>query len=242
MIVGSLLLILVAVGLLVAGVLSGSNALIVCSIIVIVLAAIVLVLGVKQAAASGDAYDDDDADDEPSEMLTSEYPAVSDSGFRVRQSERRRSDTDETTAVGLTSRRASRAAAAAAGTTTADLLSDRTTDHGQMIVDEQVRGIPAQGSPSYDAPAFEGFDNAATDASARQAPAHEAQVPAYDTQVPAYDTPAPAFEVPAPAYDAEFIDAGGSSSRSDSPASMKTHQTSRRPRWSLPRTRRVSRC
>jgi hypothetical protein len=87
-IVGSLLLILVAVGLLVAGVLGGSNALIVCSIVVVILAAIVLVIGVRQSAATAGTLEDVD-DEEPDERdRTSEY-AVSDSGFRMRQSERR---------------------------------------------------------------------------------------------------------------------------------------------------------
>lgn len=48
-IAGSLVLILVAVALLVAGVVGSTNALIVCSIVATVLAAIVLVIGVRQA-------------------------------------------------------------------------------------------------------------------------------------------------------------------------------------------------
>jgi hypothetical protein len=63
-IVGSLLLILVAVGLLVAGVVGGSNALIVCCIVATVLAAVVLVIGVKQSAgADADEADNDEDDD-----------------------------------------------------------------------------------------------------------------------------------------------------------------------------------
>ena len=54
MIVGSLLLILVAVGLLVAGVLSSSNVLIIASIVATVIAAIVLILGVRQSAGADD--------------------------------------------------------------------------------------------------------------------------------------------------------------------------------------------
>lgn len=62
-IVGSLLLILVAVALLVAGVLGGSNILIVCSIVATILAAIVLIVGVRQSASAGDADEiDNDAD------------------------------------------------------------------------------------------------------------------------------------------------------------------------------------
>jgi hypothetical protein len=65
-IVGSLLLILVAVGLLVAGVLSSSNVLIIASIVATVIAAIVLILGVRQSANSADDeedYDDLEADE-----------------------------------------------------------------------------------------------------------------------------------------------------------------------------------
>ncbi len=54
MIVGSLLLILVAVGLLVAGVLSGSNALIIACIVATAVAAVVLILGVRQSANGED--------------------------------------------------------------------------------------------------------------------------------------------------------------------------------------------
>lgn len=70
MIVGSLLLILVAVGLLVAGVLSSSNVLIIASIVATVIAAIVLILGVRQSANSADDEEDDD-DLEPDEAEAS---------------------------------------------------------------------------------------------------------------------------------------------------------------------------
>jgi hypothetical protein len=66
-IVGSLLLILVAVGLLVAGVVGGSNALIVCCIVAAVLAAVVLVIGVKQSAGA-DADEADRDEDDASEV------------------------------------------------------------------------------------------------------------------------------------------------------------------------------
>ncbi len=52
MIVGSLLLIVVAVGLLVVGVLQGANALLVASIVASLLAAIALIVGGRQAAAA----------------------------------------------------------------------------------------------------------------------------------------------------------------------------------------------
>ncbi len=69
MIVGSLLLILVAVGLLVAGVLSSSNVLIIASIVATVIAAIVLILGVRQSANGAD--DEEDYDVESDEADTS---------------------------------------------------------------------------------------------------------------------------------------------------------------------------
>jgi len=60
-IVASLLLILAAVGLLVGGVLAGSNALVIASILVVAVAAIVLVVGVRQAASARDSLDGDPA-------------------------------------------------------------------------------------------------------------------------------------------------------------------------------------
>jgi hypothetical protein len=57
-IVGSLLLILVAVGLLVAGVLGGSSVLIIASIVTTVIAAVVLILGVRQSASDEDEFDE----------------------------------------------------------------------------------------------------------------------------------------------------------------------------------------
>jgi hypothetical protein len=173
-IVGSLLLILVAVGLLVAGVLGGSNALIVCSIAVVVLAAIVLVIGVRQSAAVGGSLEDVD-DDADADELTNEY-AMSDSGFRVRQSERRsrsdaRMDVGEEPA-GAVSRRGSR--------TMVDdepaAMTETTADHGPLVADAPSRGIPSQGypveteqhAPIYETPTYE--------ASAYQSPAYETQL------------------------------------------------------------------
>jgi hypothetical protein len=52
MIVGSLLLIVVAVGMLVAGVLQGANALLIASIVASLLAAVALIVGGRQAAAA----------------------------------------------------------------------------------------------------------------------------------------------------------------------------------------------
>jgi len=74
-IVGSLLLILVAVGLLVAGVLSSSNVLIIASIVATVIAAIVLILGVRQSAKGAD--DEEDYDDVASDE------ADTSAGFRA---------------------------------------------------------------------------------------------------------------------------------------------------------------
>ncbi len=136
MIVGSLLLILVAVGLLVAGVLGGSNLLIICCIVVVILAAIVLVLGVKQSAAAGLAYGID-IDGEVADELTTEYPAVSGRGFRVRQPDRRLNE-DTTPVAAIITRRAARIAAAA------------TAEHGQMVTEEDLgRSIPSQGADPF---------------------------------------------------------------------------------------------
>jgi hypothetical protein len=72
-IVGSLLLILVAVGLLVAGVLSGSNVLIILSILATVIAAVILIIGVRQSASD---EDEDDGDDEPASASRSGRDSV----------------------------------------------------------------------------------------------------------------------------------------------------------------------
>jgi hypothetical protein len=176
-IVGSLLLILVAVGLLVAGVLGGSNALIVCSIAVVVLAAIVLVIGVRQSAAVGGSLDDVD-DDADADELTNEY-AMSDSGFRVRQAERRsrsersdaRMDVGEEPA-GVVSRRGSRTMVddepAAMGETTAD--------HGPLAVDAPIRGIPSQGYPDETEQHAPVYETPAYETSAYQSTAYETQL------------------------------------------------------------------
>lgn len=81
MIVASLLLILLSVGLLVAGVLSGSNLLIICTIGVVVLAAIVLIIGVRTNAGTSRPADDE----------TGQFPLVS---ARGRRPGRRGSDED----------------------------------------------------------------------------------------------------------------------------------------------------
>jgi hypothetical protein len=183
-IVGSLLLILVAVALLVAGVLSGSNALIICCMVLVVVAAIVLVMGVKQQAASSNESSDDDAADED-EDRTGEYRAVADNGFRSRQSERRSADVT-TESVPVRSRR---------GAVVAD---DRAT----MVVDDPAgrsayaattaatAAIPAQ--PGYDrAPVeqqpyeqtYDAPDYAARSAYADNAAAYEAEASTYEGQV-----------------------------------------------------------
>lgn len=76
-IVGSLLLILVSVGLLVGGVVDGSNPLVVGSIVATAVAIVVLVIGVRQSAA-GDP-DDADPDDEAGDQIA---VPVRDNGFR----------------------------------------------------------------------------------------------------------------------------------------------------------------
>jgi hypothetical protein len=174
-IVGSLLLILVAVGLLVAGVLGGSNALIVCCIVVVILAAIVLVLGVKQSAAVGVAYGHDiDGEAE----VTGEYPLVATGLFRSRQSDRRAGA--ELPSLPASSRRADRAASVG---------SAPTAELGQVLIEEQRtgRGIPSQGTPPYG------------DTPSRHSHAAPDDDELYDPPVPAFDAPAfetPAFEAP----------------------------------------------
>ena len=186
MIVGSLLLILVAVALLVAGVLSGSNALIICCMVLVVVAAIVLVMGVKQqAASSNESSDDDDPADEDEER-TGEYRAVADNGFRSRQSERRSADVTAES-VPVRSRRgavvaddratmvvddpAGRAAYAAATAATAAIPAQSGYDRAPY---EQQ---PFEQQP-YDAP-----DYAARNAYAANAAAYEAEASTYEGQV-----------------------------------------------------------
>jgi len=72
MIVGSILLILVAVGLLVGGVVDGSNPLIVGSMATTIIAAVALVVGVRQSAAAEDA-DTPAADNSPTEVFPSPF-------------------------------------------------------------------------------------------------------------------------------------------------------------------------
>lgn len=83
MIVGSVLLILVAVGLLVGGVVDGSNPLIVGSMAATVIAAIVLVIGVRQSA---DEDDDPDApaDNTPTQVFPSPFREAIDAARRSR--------------------------------------------------------------------------------------------------------------------------------------------------------------
>jgi hypothetical protein len=82
-IVGSVLLILVAVGLLVGGVVDGSNPLIVGSMAATVIAAIVLVVGVRQSA---DEDDDPDApaDNTPTQVFPSPFREAIDAARRSR--------------------------------------------------------------------------------------------------------------------------------------------------------------
>jgi hypothetical protein len=163
-IVGSLLLILVAVALLVAGVLSGSNALIICCMVLVVIAAIVLVMGVKQQAASSEESSYDDAEDEDEEK-TGEYRRVADNGFRSRQSERRSAEVT-TESVPVRSRR---------GAVVAD---DRAT----MVVDDPAgRSAYAAATAATTAiPAQSGYD---------QAPFEQAPFEPAPNEQPPYDQP-----------------------------------------------------
>ena len=144
MIVGSLLLILVAVGLLVAGVLSSSNALIICCLVLVVLAAIVLVIGVKQAAAAGvPAFIDEDDDVVPDEAPTGQFTAIPDNGFRRRQPDRRAEDTTEES-VPVRSRRGATVSTAPAG---GGLVGGAAIDErGPIMVDEPVSSTTSTGA------------------------------------------------------------------------------------------------
>jgi hypothetical protein len=82
-IVGSVLLILVAVGLLVGGVVDGSNPLIVGSMAATVVAAIVLVVGVRQSADEDDA-DAPAGDNTPTQVFPSPFRETVEAGRRSR--------------------------------------------------------------------------------------------------------------------------------------------------------------
>ena len=99
MIVGSVLLILVAVGLLVGGVVDGSNPLIVGSMAATVIAAIVLVVGVRQSADA----DDEDApagDNTPTQVFPSPFRDTVEAGRRSRWDRFRRGGVPDATASG----------------------------------------------------------------------------------------------------------------------------------------------
>lgn len=99
MIVGSVLLILVAVGLLVGGVVDGSNPLIVGSMTATVIAAIVLVVGVRQSADA----DDEDApagDNTPTQVFPSPFRDTIEAGRRSRWGRFRRGGVPDATASG----------------------------------------------------------------------------------------------------------------------------------------------
>ena len=99
MIVGSVLLILVAVGLLVGGVVDGSNPLIVGSMAATVIAAIVLVVGVRQSADA----DDEDApagDNTPTQVFPSPFRETVDTGRRSRWDRFRRGGVPDATLSG----------------------------------------------------------------------------------------------------------------------------------------------
>jgi len=98
-IVGSVLLILVAVGLLVGGVVDGSNPLIVGSMAATVIAAIVLVVGVRQSADA----DDEDApagDNTPTQVFPSPFRDTVEAGWRSRWYRFRRGGVPDATASG----------------------------------------------------------------------------------------------------------------------------------------------
>ncbi len=102
MIVGSVLLILVAVGLLVGGVVDGSNPLIVGSMAATVIAAIVLVVGVRQSA---DAEDEDApaGDNTPTQVFPSPFRETVEPGRRSRWDRFRRGGVADATLSGAES-------------------------------------------------------------------------------------------------------------------------------------------
>jgi hypothetical protein len=98
-IVGSVLLILVAVGLLVGGVVDGSNPLIVGSMAATVIAAIVLVLGVRQSADEDDV-DAPAGDNTPTEVFPSPFREKVDAVRRSRWDRFRRGSIPDATGSG----------------------------------------------------------------------------------------------------------------------------------------------
>jgi hypothetical protein len=98
-IVGSILLILVAVGLLVGGVVDGSNPLIVGSMAATVIAAIVLVIGVRQSADEDDA-DAPAADNTPTQVFPSPFREAVDAVRRSRWDRFRRGSAADATVSG----------------------------------------------------------------------------------------------------------------------------------------------
>ncbi|HZD98171.1 MAG TPA: hypothetical protein VE132_08415 [Micromonosporaceae bacterium] len=98
-IVGSVLLILVAVGLLVGGVVDGSNPLIVGSMAATVVAAIVLVVGVRQSADEDDA-DAPAADNTPTQVFPSPFRETVEAGRRSRWDRFRRGGVPDGTVLG----------------------------------------------------------------------------------------------------------------------------------------------
>jgi hypothetical protein len=151
MIVGSLLLILVAVGLLVAGVLSGSNILIVLSIVATVIAAVVLILGVRQSAADDDEYDADEAADQ-----------AATGGARSRRDSREQASRDASRQGERVKSRQSRSSASSGADEAASAERDTTTVAGRAV---DSRGtVPAQtreGRDSVQTPADEATGSAA---------------------------------------------------------------------------------
>jgi len=141
-IVGSLLLILVAVGLLVAGVLSSSNILIIASIVATVIAAIVLILGVRQSANGADDEEDYDAAESDEADVSAGFP-VGDSRQDAPRGARSYPD--------RSSERGDGPAADASA-----------SPRGGTITDEAVAGsIPSQGGDRFEsAPDFAGSDAA----------------------------------------------------------------------------------
>lgn len=136
MIVGSLLLILVAVALLVGGVVGGSDPLVWACIIVTAIAAVALVVGVRQSANASSESDESDDDDEE----TTDVSQLRNTRGRADDTGGHRQHSDDK------SRRAAREGREGRGDR--DPVYVRRADRSSTIVDEPAtRGsIPSQGT------------------------------------------------------------------------------------------------
>jgi len=159
-IVGSLLLILVSVGLLVGGVVDGSNPLVVGSIVATAVAIVVLVIGVRQSAAGDgdDADSDDEADDRPTGRIG---PPVRDSGFRSTRQTLRERDTSRHAEGPDRGERPDRYDRPERFERDEPVRAGRAAERASVLVEEPL-AIPAQNMPRvtepYEAAGFDETD------------------------------------------------------------------------------------